>query len=357
MIEATEGLRQALQAGEDPAAALANSLLHLSRNGELTSDDFERLAEQSGLSDDRLQDVKDTLKDYASSGKEAEVTTEELEGAFGDAKGATEIYAGGIDSLTESSGDLEDAMEDTTEALEDGSEEAGTLAERLINAQAAQESLSAVMNAAASPVFDAANAVSNLSKKQAELTKLEDDGKKGTQEWNEAQLDLASAVLETQGKLDTLDPQTLQDAMAAIATALGITTGEAEDLLEELGILDGKKVVAVVEVKAPVIHYKTLPTGEVVPSQVGSNVFAHGGIARSKPGGIQGTFAEAGDDEMITPLNERGLRFLVEAMRRAGLGGDGGESGPTYHFDIHGSDVDAEELANRIEFKRKTAGI
>ncbi len=97
---------------------------------------------------------------------------------------------------------------------------------------------------------------------------------------------------------------------------------------------------------------RQLPTGEVVPSRTGQRAFQHGGIARARPGGIDGRFAEAGSDEGVIPLDERGARFMAamfaQLWERLGLGdtsGDGHSAsgmawpgsvaiyGPIYGFD------------------------
>jgi hypothetical protein len=247
--------------------------------------------------------------------------------------------------------DLGDLLGEAEEAAYSAEEATGTLAERLLQARDAQESLTDAVRAAADPVFAAVDAVGGLRDAQDKLAQLQKDGKEGTDEWNEAQIGLAKAALESQGALDQLSPEKLDAALEAIALALGVTKGEVEGLLRSLGVLDGSEPVVTVRVEAPKIQYTSLPTGEVVAKRIGTNTFAHGAIVRARPGGTAGLFGEAGDDEMVTPLDERGLRFLVEAMRRAGLGGGGG--GNTYHFTTR---ADAVDIAREIAWRERTSG-
>lgn len=422
---ASEAMKESMEEGNDPAVALANSLQHLISEGTLTESKFRELAAASGITDERLDDVRRTLIEYNNEQRQAKSRTESMRDTLkawvdeGIVPSREELERLGI-KVTEGTNGFEDlrralhesdgvinanilttaelaellgttttevyglaasdralirAAEDVTDAqghMGESSRVAGehlviqagqaeTLEGKLQLARFAQESLSDVLRAAADPVFNAVNLFRQYNDKLAEYEEALKDPETSTQDLANLQIELAEAALEAQGGLDAINSENLEDALAAIATSLGITTGEAADLLRELGILDGKHVTAVVQVKAPVIKYEyQTDTGDLIPRRVGSREFARGGIVTGPTMGIIG---EAGSPEAVIPLNDRGVKFLAEALREAigssdgarrSSGGSGLFDGATLVFQGT-SDSMVRDLSRKVGFEIRWA--
>lgn len=112
MGEAVEYMNAQMEGNEDAATALANSLLHIARDGELTSAQFEELAEMSGLSEDRLRDVQLALLDYARTSGGTEISTMELNDAFGETVATGLDYVDAAERMARQTRDVADAADD-----------------------------------------------------------------------------------------------------------------------------------------------------------------------------------------------------------------------------------------------------
>jgi hypothetical protein len=204
---------------------------------------------------------------------------DELEQAHLNQKGAASLSAS---VLTD---ELEPAVQDVTTTVEQQGtailelgvhygtlrdEEVTPLTEALREAKDAQTSLTDALRAAADPVFRAQSAFRNY---QETLKRIDKDGKRTAEE----QLELASAILDTQAALDGLSGDALTDALDAIAIALGITSEEVVGLLNQLGLLDGTTASVLIDVQARTAERFQLP-GFDIPSGVGRRrSLAHGG--------------------------------------------------------------------------------
>jgi hypothetical protein len=372
MARSQLALTDALNKGIDPAVALANSLAEMARNGELTEDEFKALADQAGVSGDRLEDVKATLLTYAASGKEAEITTRELRDAFGEASNEAASADQKFFDLAAAMNETETAAADVGEETEELSFETTTLAEALDAAREAQESLANVMLEAASPLLAAIGAVDSLKAAQERLTEVQGDTEASASDLAAAEIAVAEALLQAQGRMDELSPEQLNAAIDAIATALGKSTDEVEDLLNQLDVLDGTTVQTFVET-----HYSSI-------NQPGPNFTAraHGGLVHPA---ITYRVGEGNRPEMLMIPGDGGRMFsygdtmrMMQALDAppTGAGAAQGLSdaaidrlgdrlvnelkntkgGATFGDIYAGSNADARDIAAEITWRMLTGG-
>lgn len=182
-----------------------------------------------------------------------------------------------------------------------------TLNNRLREAEQSQRSLSSVLLAAADPVFGAVDAYQRY---QDLLAEIDEDGERTAEE----QLELARAMLETQASFDSLDPHTLELALQSISTALGISTDEARELLQQLGLLDGKTVTTVVDVQVKTVKTVTTASGSSTGFVVGPHIgVAFGGIVPGAPSQAVPAILHGG--ELVIPANATSNNFEGAAFR------------------------------------------
>ena len=260
--EALEEVNAASEDGVQGAAAYANGLIHLAKNGALTEENMVSLAaavemegenaliaaakvlelgRAEGWQADQLAILEGALLDGIEASDRSAKAKQDLIEQYGLESLATDRAATAADEAADALDGGADAADGAGGAYEDAADGASILADELDTARDAQESLSAVLLAAASPAFAA---VSAYTKYQETLVKVDEDGKRTAEE----QLELAEAVLKTQGALDAFTAGGVEKSAAAIAEALDISKQEARDLLTELGILDGTVATAVIDV-------------------------------------------------------------------------------------------------------------
>lgn len=263
--EALEHVNSAAGRGQQAAAAYADGLVHMARDGALTEDAIRKLGEGVEFVGQQQAQAIREARDWAVANGATEaqilllnealydqITALIAAGEIGeewiDILGLTEIQAaraaGAAGDVAGAAGEVGDAAEDAADGMGEMADEAKTLADRLWDAYAAQKSLADVLKAAADPAFAAVRAYQEY---QRTLEEIDEDGKRTADE----QLELARAVLEAQGALDAFTAGGVEDAAIAIAEALGIGVEAAKDLLRELGILDGTEVTAIINVSAP----------------------------------------------------------------------------------------------------------
>lgn len=230
-------------------------------------------------------------------------------------------------------GEMHDAK-DATEGLTD---ETWNLVDGLNEAFEKQTSLSNALKRSADPVFDAISAVGDYQDALADLDEVKADVESSTQDIAEAELEVLEASLVAQGAMDNLSGQPYEDAMMAMQLATGKTREELEELLTQVGILENKHPVMILEVRAPVVRYMQNEAGWLIPGQNGFMQMARGGIVTGPTAALIG---EAGSNEAVVPLNDQGMAFMAEAMSRAlnggGAGGAGvGAGGRIYNISIN----------------------
>lgn len=293
---AAEMLSEFEEAARDAGAELdvlveqaIHDLVVLDKTTELQLDEeLDRLKDAAGGVTPKFVELLEAELDWAEqAGLDREVTRE-LEQALEDAR--TELAmmespwldgalaaAGWYDAATDAEdvgsrlasdvmpdlriamGKAEDALYDAEDATDDYEAATDDLVQQLRDAEEAQESLSDVLRAAADPVFDAVDSFGDYMRALDDYDRAAADSETSTEDLARMQLELAEKALEAQGALDRLhlDPYALNQAIASISGALGISEQAARDLLTELGVLDQTGVTTVVDVEVgdiPVIR-------------------------------------------------------------------------------------------------------
>ena len=264
-IRLAEGLDAISRAAEDgitPTAAYANSIFTLAQEGLLTEESMAELAaavefegegaliaaakvlelgRAEGFRFDQLSLLEGALLDGIEASDRTVAAKEELIEKYGLEAVVADRAAAASEGAADGLDDMGDAAEDSADGLDAATEGAQDLVTALGAAVEAQESLSDVLLAAADPAF---NAVAAYQTYQQVLKDVDEDGMRTAEE----QLELAEAILKAQGSLDAFTAGGVDSAAVAIAEALGITKEAAQDLLRELGILDGFEANAVINV-------------------------------------------------------------------------------------------------------------
>lgn len=293
---------------------LATALALMAVEGTLTEESMRKLIEATGVAGEGTQLAAEKALAYAEANGAAAASIAVLEGE------ATRSVKSSFDAaeqnrmLALAAGQAGDAAEEAADDLADEADEAKTLAQRLNEARIAHTSLAEAMLESANPVFAAQQAMERLADAQAEYAELAEEGSTTSGELAAAELAVAEAALAAQAGLDNLGQSGVNDAIRAIATALGESEAEARALLEQLGLIDGKTVTAVVDIKT---------RGAGVPHSLtggGYQEFATGGVVRGTPGEAVPAVVHAG--EQILSMGERqDIATAINNLASAGAGG------------------------------------
>jgi hypothetical protein len=226
--EAIDGIITAAQDGGDPITALADGLLHIAINGDLTSDTFFALAAGAGLTEDQFEAFNGILQTQGEAlGLDEELMTE-----------LSDAITGAGDAASDTEGDMSGLTDETYDA-----------AAAAAAAAEAQRALKQQYLESANPIFAAQGALDRLVTAQQKLIDVQEDTKASSEDVALAELELARAALQAQGALDALAEGDVNAGIAAIADALGKSDAEARQLLEALGLIDGKQVTTVVNTR------------------------------------------------------------------------------------------------------------
>ncbi len=150
------------------------------------------------------------------------------------------------------------------------------------------------------PALSAAQSLIALKESELELAEFFEDDEATVEEYNLALLELAAQKIATEIQLRELDTLGVTTAIGAIAVALGISSEAARQLLEDLGLIDGLEVTAVVNLEgkggfADVIRETDRNAG-IIP------LLHQGGIVPGPPGADVPIVAQAG--ERIIPTSQ-----------------------------------------------------
>lgn len=360
VTDSVELFRNALEKWQNPVEAGAQTLARLAIQGNLNRAAYEQLRDEMGLSTEQLIELSRRTEELVDEQGGGEVAAYGLRDAWGELAQSQKETADADRVLINRTRDTQAALEaQTEEGVEPAAAEARNLAERLLQARDAQVDLTTVLQEAADPVFGAAQAYSRYQSALDTYNDKLQDPKTSTEELAQAQLDVARAALEAQGKLDLLDSANTEEAMDAIAQALGTTRGEVQKMLGDLGLLDGKTVTTVVKVKVPEFRYEQHGNDLVVVAK-GIKKFARGGITGPNNKGLA-MVGEGPSREAIIPLDARGIDFMAAAMAKAiakagGATQSGSQNSGGDTFYVYGANMTAYELADEIDFKRRTKG-
>ncbi len=200
-----------------------------------------------------------------------------------------------IDTATVNAGQYERSTRDLTKAKEDDTEATDDQIE-------STKTLGEVLADQADPVLGAIHAYENY---QQVLQDVDEDGTRTKDEM----LKLAEATLKVSEKFDQIDSSNIEDAVSSVGSALGISDDEARDLLDSLGLLDGKRITAEVLVDfMNKIDGKSTRPGQ----RYAVRALASGGV------GAQGEPVLVGErgPEMITP----GIQSRITPNHKLGSG-------------------------------------
>ena len=161
----------------------------------------------------------------------------------------------------------------------------------------AVEELHDAQRAAIDPVFNLVRATEDYNKAVEERERLERDGKRGTEEWEQATWDSLEALLELNGARDSFSSdREFIEAFRAIAAAAGLSADEIDRLLAKILELDGASV-----------SVKTTGKGGWTASSSISrqgNAFHDGGVVPGRPGQEVPAVLMAG--ETVLPTHKKG---------------------------------------------------
>lgn len=304
--EAIVGINKEMEAGTLDTNDLADALRHLAENSDLTASDFETLAAMVGLSADQFGIFSESvIAEAEAMGLPAQVVEElrlAMEG-LGPAADST------IDPLAGSAEGAEAVYVHHRNAAQ-------AVAEHL----AAQIALADELVADLNPVTNAVSAWQKMRTAQDDATEAVKKFGPESIEAADALLNQAVATAEAEAALLRLGDGNLERGIQAIATALGITYNEANDLLGVLLGFDGRTFTSTVIVKQITqTQLVNLPTKNINTGVVG---YQHGGAYSAFRPMIVG---EAGPEMLVpssggTVLSNPDTRRLLAAMK--GSGGD-----------------------------------
>lgn len=219
----------------------------------------------------------------------------ELKGAADDAQPSIE---GSGSSAGEAAAPMDDFGDETGEA-------ADAMRRLADNSASYVDTINALFN----PVSAATSAMGRYLDAQAKVDALVAEGKVGTREWAEAQVDLADATADAQIALDDLDgvrgPQALSDL-------LNIPLETAQEILEVLGLIDGTEVNAIITFTERVNR----SPGQTIRDIEGGDSSTTLPTLRDPLAGIAGARAMGGP---VDPLNaytvgENGIEVFVPSV-------------------------------------------
>jgi TP901 family phage tail tape measure protein len=297
-------VRTELDKGTNPLNIATTAILEMADANTINTDRMDTLRETLGLTTEQWGLQLATIIANAEALGLTGGQVSELTDLTGDSIPAWVAYIVGIDDAAEAAGRLGPAAIEAGEGVEESEggitsilTPLGVLNEALRAAAGEAVGLSDAMLGFTNPTFKAVKAVNSLKTKVAELATEQGKSKQDLPKIAQLQLDVVEATLRAQSALDALgfDPANLEGSIAAIQEILGFSRVEAMELLETLGVLDGKDIKAVFTLETKV----TGPGFRIVqPDDFLRR--AHGGPVT--PGNIY-------------RINERGEEFFEPAVR------------------------------------------
>ncbi len=287
--EAVQAVTQAIKDQEDPLSALAEGLLHIARDGDLTVAQFEALAGAAGLSSDQFGDFGRIVLE------------------MGEAMGLPQEI---LDELAAAILGTGDAASDTGPEIEDLGKEALTAAERMQLLADNQRAATRAFQDALNPISNAFSALERLNTAEERLIELQESGEASARDIAEAQFEWVQSLYDAQGALEAIDPSALEGTIEAIGLAFGWSDDEARAFLETLGLLDGKTVTTVINTT----YRTTRDAGSMTANDSFGGPRAHGGPVQA---GMTYLVGERGP-EMIVPSQSG---YVIPNDMLSGMGG------------------------------------
>ena len=204
------------------------------------------------------------------------------------------------------------------------------------NAKKEVETYISVVQGMVDPALAAVNSLIDLEEAQAKVAELSRLGKEDTDEFRLAQLELAAQVFETEAALREFDGGDVERAIDLIALALGKSSEEARTLLEDLGLLDGLEVTAVINLEGRGGFAAGIREAERIVASAPRNIIRHqGGLVPGPPGADVPIIAQAG--EMVIP-----------AAQVSGGAGGGDMGGLTINIDGDVTEAVLEDIQREL---------
>jgi len=275
--ELAEGLGDTIT----PHKRLAAAMITLGKQNAWTEDGLRSLISTIGTNNLETGAAVAIVREYAEAQGYSAEFIEMLDNATADATLTSEQWSAALNTgafeLTMYRGELD---ETTGEYM--------SLEDQIAATMDMQAEYTDQLRALSDPLFGAVKGMQGLAKAEEVVHELEHKGKKGTEEWNLAMIDLAEATFGAQDALDEMDETQLIAAMDAIGLATGQTREEVALMLQDLGILNGMDVAFAIRAQ--------VMAGTQSAQSV--NVSAHGG-----------SFFRG--EEMI--VGEDGIEFITAA--------------------------------------------
>ncbi len=225
---AVEHLNKRLKDGVDAGDAVAHTFATLSVASDVTGDELLALGNMAGLTDDEIAGLRETALRMINDSPYAAEAAGEIATAFDD---------------------LESSSSEAADGMDDAGGSAATMAEKLASAEAAQRALITAQLEALDPAARAAGALQSMAEAEANLDGLQKNSEATARDVAQAQLDYAISVYTAQAALDEFDASGPSNSIGALQTALGLADTEARTVLDTLGLLDGKEVTTVINVR------------------------------------------------------------------------------------------------------------
>lgn len=204
--EAMEGIRQAAAGTGDPMTALADGLLHVAREGELTHGVFQTLAAQAGLAPEQFDSFRDAVLEQA------------------DALGIDEDMMRELETAMTETEDPARALEDATDDLAAAEEEQ---AEKTEEAKKALEEKEEALRNVHDPLFRIVRENEKLAEAEQAVLEAEKEYGRESKEYRDAVMDRAEIIGGLQDTLQELKEQGIDPTGVA-----------AREMLKDMGVPD-----------------------------------------------------------------------------------------------------------------------
>jgi methyl-accepting chemotaxis protein len=264
--------------------------------------------QQIGWAKDRLGDWSDSIDENNEREAKAETLTKQWTRAHEAMRGELVEGRPPLQRHTE-------AVEDATDATEELAEETQTAADAIRDVQSAARE-------AVDPVFAYMQGTQELADAQAAYNAAVDEFGVNSPEAIQAAEDIARANGKIQEAVTDIGEVGVPAAMAALKS-LGVPQAVIDKFAADKKRIEEifRNMVLRIGVSAPTLYPTSPSSGGVGWKSESRNYYAHGGIAKARPGGVD-VAAEAGSDEAMIPMNSEGIGILAAAMKEA-IGGGG----------------------------------
>jgi hypothetical protein len=242
--------------GPNTVTQLGNALVELEQKAALTEDAVATLANTFGASEKEILVALEATEAWIKANKQ-DVPTDQIERWQLEVRAALmaaeelerfrsrwpEIFGAAGASAAENATPVGEFGEE----VEKTADEAERLAEALMLAAAAQESLADQILRFTNPVFNAISAIEGLRTAEEKLEELRKDRKTTVQELAAAELEVTKKGLEAQSAMDALGNES--DAIDALALAFDGPRDRLIEILETLGLIEAGKWSSIVDVQ------------------------------------------------------------------------------------------------------------